>query len=110
MTLSLHELPKGLPAFVAGTSALAKSTLLAEDAIPVFAASRRSYMHCVQPSQVSVEETKFRLELWDRDPALTADDGVVDPISLYLNLRYGEDRVRIALADLLRQHNLGEPS
>jgi hypothetical protein len=50
------------------------------------------------------------LELWDRDPALTAEDGVVDPISLYLNMRDGDDRARIALAELLQQHGLGAPA
>jgi hypothetical protein len=110
MTLALDEIPKGLPTFVAGTSALAKSTLLAEDEIPVFATSRRNYARVARTGQVPLEDAKFRLELWDRDPALTAEDGVVDPISLYLNMRHGDDRVRIALADLLRRLDLGEPS
>lgn len=110
MTVALDEIPKGLPTFVAGTSALAKSTLLAEDEIPVLAASRRSYNRVDGTSQVPLEDAKFRLELWDRDPALTAEDGAVDPISLYLNMRHGDDRVRIALAELLRQFDLGETS
>ena len=49
-----------------------------------------------------LEDAKLRLELWDRDPAWTAADGNVDPVSLYLNMRHGDDLVRIALADLLR--------
>lgn len=110
MTLALREIPRGLSTFVAGTSALARSTLLAEDAIPVFAASRHEYARLIQPSQVAAEDAKFRLELWDRDPALTAEGGVVDPISLYLNLRHGDERVRMALAELLRRYDLGEPS
>jgi hypothetical protein len=110
MTLALDEIPKGLPTFVAGTSALAKSTLLAEDEIPVFATSHRSYARVAKTAHVPLENAKFRLELWDRDPALTAEDGVVDPISLYLNMRHGDDRVRIALADLLRPFDLGELS
>jgi hypothetical protein len=84
--------------------------LLAEDEIPVFATSRRNYARVARTGQVPLEDAKFRLELWDRDPALTAEDGVVDPISLYLNMRHGDDRVRIALADLLRRLDLGEPS
>ncbi len=110
MTIALDEIPKGLTTFVAGTSALAKSTLLAEDQIPVFATSRRGYTRVTRIGQVPAEDAKFRLELWDRDPALTAEDGVVDPISLYLNMRHGDERVRIALADLLRRFDLGEPS
>ena len=49
-----------------------------------------------------LQDAKRRLEVWDRDPALTAADGNVDPVSLYLNMRHGDDLVRIALADLLR--------
>ena len=108
MTLALGEVPKGLSTFVAGTAALARSTLLAEDEVPVFAISRRAYAHGPQLSQVPTDDAKCRLELWDRDPALTAEEGIVDPISLYLNLRHGDERVRIALLDLLRQYDLGE--
>lgn len=110
MTLALPELPQDLATFISGTSALAQSTLLAEDAIPVFAASRREYLRSTRPSQAPAEDAKYRLELWDRDPALTAEKGVVDPISLYLNLRHGDERVRMALVELLRQYDLGDPS
>jgi predicted transcriptional regulator len=110
MTLALSEVPKGLQTFVSGVSALAKSTLLAEDEIPVLATSRRNYARVEKKVTVPIEDAKFLLEVWDRDPALTAKDGVVDPISLYLNMRHGDDRVRIALADLLRSFGLGELS
>jgi hypothetical protein len=110
MTLSLDEIPKGLPTYIAGVSALAKSTLLADDKIPVLATSRRIYAHVSPAYQVPPEDAKFRLELWDRDPGLTAENGVVDPISLYLNMRHGDDRVRIALLDLLSRYDLGESS
>lgn len=110
MSLTLATLPKELPTFISGTSALARSTLLTEDDLPVFAASRRLYSRIGGPRLSAGDQAKCRLELWDRDPSLTATDGVVDPISLYLNMRYGDDRVRIALIELLRQHNLGEPT
>jgi len=110
MTLALSDVPKGLQTFVSGVSALAKSTLLAEDEIPVLATSRRNYARVEKKVTVPIEDAKFLLEVWDRDPALTAKDRVVDPISLYLNMRHGDDRVRIALADLLRSFGLGELS
>lgn len=110
MSVTLATLPKGLPTFVSGSSALARSTLLADDEIPVFAASRRLFRRLGSPRQARIDDAKVRLELWDRDPSLTAADGVVDPISLYLNMRHGDDRVRIALTDLLRQHDLAEPT
>jgi len=106
----LESLPPALPTYVAGATALARSTLLADDEIPVFATSRRHYSRLDHPRSVPTEDAKVRLEIWDREPALTANDGVVDPISLYLNMRDGDDRVRIALAELLQQHDLGVPS
>lgn len=97
--------------FPARTSALAKSTLLADDELPVFAASRRLFSRAGSPRlAAAADDARYRLELWDRDPSLTAADGVVDPISLYLNMRHGDDRVRIALAELLKQHDLGDPT
>ena len=108
MTLTLAEMPEGLETFVSGTSALAKSTLLADDAIPVFATSHRNYSRVARMEQVPLEDAKLRLEIWDRDPALTAEEGVVDPISLYSNMRHGDERVRIALSELLRKFGLGD--
>jgi len=110
MTVALDKIPDGLQTFIAGISAIARSTLLNESEIPVFAASRRSFARINRVGQVPLEDAQVCLELWDRDPALTAQNGNVDPISLYLNLRHGDDRVRIALAELLRPFELGELS
>ena len=110
MSITLATLPNDVPTFISGTSALARSTLLADDELPVFAANRRLFRRAGSPRQAAADDARYRLELWDRDPSLTAADGVVDPISLYLNMRHGDDRVRIALAELLTQHDLGEPT
>jgi hypothetical protein len=109
-TVALAKMPKGFETFVSGTSALARSTLLAEDEIPVFATSHRNFSLIAQMDQVPLEDAKLRLEIWDRDPALTAERGVVDPISLYLNMRHGDERVRIALTELLGKFGLGDSS
>jgi hypothetical protein len=108
--LTLEQLPPDVPTFVSGTLALSQSTLLADDALPVYATSRRLFSRCASTRHVAAEDATVRLELWERDPALTAQGGVVDPISLYLNMRNDEDRVRIALTELLRKHGLGEYS
>jgi hypothetical protein len=106
-TVALAKKPKGFEMFVSGTSALARSTLLAEDEIPVFATSYRNFSLVAPIDQVPLEDAKLRLEIWDRDPALTAEKGVVDPISFYLNMRHGDERVRIALTELLGKFGLG---
>ena len=110
MTVTLDKIPDGIQTFVAGILAIARSTLLNESEIPVFAASCRNFARINRVAQVPLEDAQLCLELWDRDPALTAQNGIVDPISLYLNLRHGDDRVRIALAELLRPFELGELS
>ena len=106
-TLTLAEFPKGIDTFVSGASALAQLTLLADEVIPVYATSHRNYSQISQMNQVPIENAKCRLEIWDRDPALNAEEGVVDPISLYLNLQHGDERVRIALAEVLQKFGLG---
>jgi hypothetical protein len=91
---------------IAGTTALAHQTSLADDAIPTLAAHGPSVKAALQERQVvevpTAEEADARMEAWRYDPALLAHSGVVDPLSLYLSLRDSPDeRVQQALATLL---------
>lgn len=87
---------------VSGYSALARvSDLLAEDetAFAMSIAQART-----------LEESKIQkysgvpVEIWRYDPALLAQDGRVDSLSLYMTLKDSPDaRVQIALSDLLER-------
>ena len=56
MTVTLDKIPDGLQTFVAGISAIARSTLLNESEIPVFAASRRNFARINRVGQVPLED------------------------------------------------------
>jgi len=92
----------------AGESALAQQTSLVQPDQQTFAI----YLNRPQISELKKRSvagpTLYRLEIWDRDPRLTADDtNRIDPISLYLTMRNNPDeRIQIALQDLLKTVHL----
>lgn len=91
---------------LAGQSALARYTMLAEPKVPVFAFSADEWKVRMQHDQI-VELTlpepgAFEIELWKYNPAPFAHEGKVDRLSLYLSLRDSTDeRIQSALDALL---------
>jgi DNA-binding MarR family transcriptional regulator len=91
---------------LAGQSALARYTMLAEPRIPVFAFSANEWKVPMQHDQI-VELTLpepggFEIELWKYTPAQFANEGRVDRLSLYLSLKDNTDeRIQSALDALL---------
>jgi hypothetical protein len=89
---------------VAGLSALAHQSMLAEPEWPTYAltpsqwrlASQRGVKTVPQP-----EPGTLQLELWSYSPALGPDGPLVDPLSLVLSLQSdADDRVQQALEEL----------
>jgi len=92
---------------LAGQSALARYTLLAEPKTPVFAFSADKWKARMQREKIIElalpEPGAFEIELWKYFPAQFANEGRVDRLSLYLSLRDSTDeRVQSALDALLR--------
>lgn len=92
---------------LAGQSALARYTLLAEPRIPVFAFSADEWSARMQHDNFVVltvpEPGSFEVELWKYTPTQFASEGRVDRLSLYLSLKDNTDeRVQSALDALLR--------
>ena len=91
---------------LAGQSAMARYTMLAEPKVPVFAFSADEWKVRMQHDQI-VELTlpepgAFEIELWKYAPAPFAHEGRVDRLSLYLSLRDSTDeRIQSALDALL---------
>lgn len=90
---------------IAGESALALYSRLAEPACPVIAVSKghwKAMQDLAAVMQVPQEEPDTtELEVWSYSPELFARDGVVDPLSLYLSLRETRDeRIEMALEKL----------
>jgi len=91
---------------LAGQSALARYTMLAEPKIPVFAFSADEWKVQLQQDKILQltlpEPGGFEIELWKYAPAQFANKGRVDRLSLYLSLKDNTDeRVQSALDALL---------
>ena len=86
-------------AVAAGTTALSRLSMLAEDRVATYAMRDRALgaelekgglLGCGGP-----EEADARMESWKYDPWVLAENGVADPCSLYLSLREsGDERVQ----------------
>lgn len=93
---------------IAGLSALARYSMLADSRAPVIAVTSKQWrkqleslpqvkMHSDDPDALSVE-------VWNYDPQLFSDDGVVDRLSLYLSLKHvADERVEMALEEMMEK-------
>ncbi len=91
---------------LAGQSALARYTMLAEPQIPVIAFSADEWKVRSQEDKIVKltlpEPGGFEVELWKYDPAQFTKEGMVDRLSLYLSMKDNTDeRVQSALNVLL---------
>ncbi len=105
--------------FLAGESALAQKTSLADTGTSQWAITAKKWsslarqdgIHVIKTSSSdkinhhSSDESVIALEVWAYNPNTTAlESSCVDPISLHLSLgKSQDDRVRIACEDLLKQ-------
>lgn len=95
-----------LPVRVAGLSALARVSMLAEPRLPVFAVSRTAW----QALKANITELPqatpdaYEWQLWNYAPTLQPNSDMVDPLSLILSLRDGtDDRVQSELDAVMEQ-------
>ena len=101
--------PKWMPpkVRVAGMSALARRSLLAEPPIPVYAVSAAQWKAATQAGiklLMEPAEGCCEWQLWNYSPELLPDSRTVDPLSLTLSLQNETDeRVQLALEEL-RKH------
>ncbi|MEY3447384.1 MAG: hypothetical protein RIR45_2139 [Pseudomonadota bacterium] len=96
----------GLPLRLAGLSALARQSMLAEPRQPVHAIGRTAWQ-ALKPTIDELPQATpgaQELQLWTYSPALQPDTVTVDPLSLILSLRDNPDeRVQSALDALKEQ-------
>lgn len=96
------------PGVEAGLTALARHSVLAGPANPVFAMSIGDWKKFRERNDVMelpvAEPDACRIELWTYAPGLFAENGVADRFSLYLSLRGTDDeRVESALEEMMEQ-------
>ncbi len=99
------DLPQNVH-LLAGESALAATTDLAEPAEPAYAmASNQWPKRTDAPAAIPMPDAgSCVVELWRYPPQATAEQNIIDPLSLYLSLRDSQDeRVQLARQALMEQ-------
>lgn len=82
--------------FQAGYSALSDYSMLVDNRYETYAISKEEYNRIEQSTRIEFEDLLdeqdyIRLQVWKYDPALFADNGVVDKFSLYMSFEQGQD-------------------
>ena len=93
-------------AVAAGTTALSRVSMLAEDAIETYAMRDRDVLAALEKGELfgcgGREEADACMELWKYDPWVLAENGSADPCSLFLSLRRsGDERVQKEIRNLM---------
>ncbi len=80
---------------LAGMSALSLATMIEGDRLPTYAVSVAAYQDSAAKgawlASGDPERATSKLEVWSYAPQLLGENGVVDPLSLYLSLRSSAD-------------------
>ncbi|MBC7702745.1 MAG: hypothetical protein H7274_02215 [Rhodoferax sp.] len=95
------------PSHLAGLSALARYSMLAEPKWPVFALTAADWKAATDAGVRELPEPEAgaqEWQLWSYSPALVSDASTVDPLSLTLSLQENaDDRIQLALDELKGQ-------
>lgn len=94
--------------YAAGLTALEKLSNIEDDKLPTYACRESDWKRLIEQRKVRTadhpDEADARIEQWRYKPGLLADQGRVDPLSLYLSLADNNDeRVRLAADALLEK-------
>jgi len=95
-------------AVAAGTTALSRLSMLADDPVETYAMRDRELVAAFEKGQVvgcnGREDADAQMESWKYDPWVLAENGVADPCSLYLSLRRsGDERVQKEIGFLIER-------
>ena len=94
--------------FFAGESALGKRTMLNEPEIPIVAIDKKQLSKTPLTEMDEKWETEkklFHVEVWKYDPALFADNQIVDPVSMAVSLKdCMDERVQGELEEFLEAY------
>jgi DNA-binding MarR family transcriptional regulator len=93
-------------AVAAGTTALSRMSMLAEDSVATYAMRDRELTAALENGQLvgcnGREDADAHMESWKYDPWVLAENGAADRCSLYLSLREsGDERVRKEIRSLI---------
>jgi DNA-binding MarR family transcriptional regulator len=93
-------------AVLAGTTALSKVSMVADDRVPTYAMRDKDLTGAMHKGEIfgcgGPEEAEARMEAWNYDPWVLADNDVADRCSLYLSLRHSnEERIQKGIRSLI---------
>lgn len=92
---------------LSGISALAETTMINPPKRPSYAIGIEDFVHNDPQNGLQLspaDEADLELEIWNYNPNLFSEGGIVDPFSLYLSLREINDaRVETALEELMEK-------
>ncbi len=92
---------------LAGYTALDRYSMLHDSGVKTKAIYKKKFAEITKGKEIKTvpkEFAKYCFEIWNWDPELLAKKDVVDPVSLYLNMKdYADDRTQIALDELLKE-------
>lgn len=92
---------------LAGLTALARDSMLAEPTWPIYAVSPAQWKAAMQARVETLPEPlpgACELQLWHYNPALVKDRATVDPLSLTLSLQdEADERIQLALGELKKR-------
>ena len=104
----VHWRTPGYPALLSGISALSRRTRLADDRLPTYALGPKVLESWLERGTLTgcpdAEQATAKIEVWSYEPKFLGDNEAVDPLSLYLSLRYNADeRVQQQLEQLIEE-------
>ncbi len=93
---------------MAGLTALAHYSLLAEPNIPVYACSFKIYNKLNKAGKIVILDypsgDAVELQVWNYDPIPLTNSDFVDPLSLYLSIKNDpDDRTQLSLKEMMRK-------
>lgn len=100
------KLEVGEGIFLAGETALAQYSMLAEPSKPTYASTQEHFSTLLKQGLVSeaesIDEINATIELWTY-PNPMVEAGIADPLSLFLSLKDNNDeRIQIALDEMMK--------
>ena len=104
----VHWKEPGYPALLAGISALSRSTMLADERLPIYALGPKMLESWLENGTLigcpDAEQATAQIEVWSYEPKILGDNERVDTLSLYLSLRDSPDeRIQQQLETLIRE-------
>jgi hypothetical protein len=99
--------PEYFPGLVAGESAISLYTPLASPRVQTLAVAAADWNRLFREHLAGVDPGNpygYDIETWSYDPAVLAENKVVDPVSLYLSVRHHKDERVAQAAEQLLEH------